>query len=136
MPTRRSRKSTSVAAKSMELAIAVPQVVAQRVTRMALAGPNLSDRDRKEFHVMIMEKQAAFAQAWGDMAMQAFRANLALTGSMMRLVFAPFFLQKPSAVAVAAQVQNAALGVLSKGLAPVHRIATANARRLAKSKLC
>jgi hypothetical protein len=135
MPTRRSRKSTSVAAKSMELAIAVPQVVAHRVTRMALAGPNLSDRDRKEFHVMIMEKQAAFAQAWGDMAMQAFRANLALTGSMMRLFFTPFLLQKPSAASVAAQVQSAALSVLSKGLAPVHRIATANARRLAKTKL-
>jgi hypothetical protein len=67
--------------------------------------------------------------------MQAFRANLALTGSMMRLFFAPFLLKKTSAAAVAAQAQNAALGVLSKGLAPVHRIATSNARRLAKTKL-
>lgn len=136
MSTRRTPKSKSLAAKSMELAIAVPQVVAHRVTRIALAGPQLSDRDRQEFQMMIMEKHAAFAQAWGDMAMQAFRANQALAASMVRLFFAPFFLQRPSAAAaVAAQVQNAAIGVLSKGLAPVHRQATSNARRLAKTKL-
>ncbi len=64
MARRRTRKSKSIAAKSMELAIAVPQVVAHRVTRMALAGPRLSDRDRKEFQMMVMEKQTAFAQAW------------------------------------------------------------------------
>jgi hypothetical protein len=36
---------------------------------------------------------------------------------------------------VAAQVQSAALGVLGKGLAPIHRKAVANARRLARTKL-
>jgi hypothetical protein len=119
----------------MELAIAVPQVVAHRVTRMALAGPKISDRDRKEFQMMVIEKQVAFAQAWGDMAIQAFRANQALAASMVRLFFAPFLLKKPSSALVAAQVQNATIGVLSKGLAPVHRKATSNARRLAKTNL-
>jgi hypothetical protein len=32
-----------------------------------------------------------------------------------------------------AQLQSAALGVLSKGLAPVHRKATANAKRLSRA---
>jgi len=33
------------------------------------------------------------------------------------------------------QMQNAALGVLGEGMAPVHRKAVANARRLAKTRL-
>ena len=115
--------------------MAVPQVVAHRVTRMALAGPKLSDRDRKEFQMMIIEKHAAFAQAWGDMAMQAFRANQTLTASMLGSFFTPFSYKKPSAASVAAQVQRATIGVLGKGLAPVHRKAISNARRLAKTKL-
>jgi hypothetical protein len=118
----------------MELAMAVPQVVAHRVTRMALAGPKPSDRDRKEFQRMIDEKHAAFAQAWGDMAMQAFRANQALTASVIRSFFAPFSYKNPSAASVVAQLQDAAIGVLGKGLAPVHRKAVANARRLARTK--
>jgi hypothetical protein len=119
----------------MELAMAVPQVVAHRVTRLALAGPTLSDRDRREFQMMVHEKHAAFAQAWGDMAMQAFRANQALTTSVLRSFFTPFSHKKPSAAAVVAQVQQAAIGVLGKGLEPVHRKAVSNAKRLAKAKL-
>jgi hypothetical protein len=134
MTTRRTRKSKSIAAKSMELAIAVPQVVTHRVTRMALAGPKPSDRDRKEFRMMVVEKQAAFARAWVDMATEAFRANQALTATMLRFFFAPFSYQRPSAASVATQVQNAAFGVLGKGLAPVHRKAVSNARRIAKTK--
>ncbi len=117
--------------------MAVPQVAAHRVTRMALAGPALSDRDRKEFQMMVNEKHAAFAQAWKDVAMHAFRANQALMASMLRSFFTPFsYRRRPSAASAAAQVQNAAMGVLGKGLAPVHRKAVLNARRLAKTRLC
>jgi hypothetical protein len=119
----------------MELALSVPPVVAHRVTRMALAGPTLSDRDCKEFQMMVSEKHAAFVQAWSEMAMYTFRANLALATAMLRLFFTPFSFKKPSAASVAAQVQNAAVGVLSKGLAPIHRKAVSNTRRLAKTKL-
>ena len=120
----------------MELALSVPQVVAHRVTRMTLAGTKLSDRDRREFQMMVNEKHAAFAQAWSDMAMHAFRENQAFTASMLRFLFTPFSCKKPSAASAAAQVQNAAIGVLGKGLAPIHRKAVSNARRLAKTKLC
>jgi len=135
MATRRTRKSKSLTVKSMELALSVPQVFAHRVTRMALAGPKLSNRDRKEFQIMVTEKHAAFAQAWSDMAMHAFRANQAFTASMLRFVFTPFSYAKPSAASAAAQVQKAAIGVFGKGLAPIHRKAVSNARRLAKTKL-
>lgn len=136
MPARRTRKSKSLTLKSMELALSVPQVFAHRVTRMALAGPKLSARDRKEFQIMVNEKHAVFAQAWSDMARHAFRANQALTASMLRFFFTPFLYRKPSAASTAAQVQNAAIGVLQKGLAPIHRKAVSNARRLANTKLC
>ena len=118
----------------MEVALSVPQVVAHRVTRMALAGPTLSERDRREFQMMVNEKYVAFAQAWSDMAMHAFRANQAFTASMLHSFFW-FPSYKPSAASAAAQLQNAAIGVLGKGLAPIHRKAVANARRLAKTKL-
>jgi len=133
MANRRTRKSKSLTVKSMELALSVPQVVAHRVTRMALAGPKLSDRDRKEFQMMVEEKHAAFAQAWSDMAVHAFRANQAFTASMLRFFFTPISYKKPSGGSAAAQVQNAAIGMLRKGLAPIHRKAVSNARRLAKT---
>lgn len=135
MATRRTRKSKSLTVKCMELALSVPQVFAHRVTRMALAGPKLSDRDRKEFQIMVNEKHEAFAQAWSDMAVHALRANQAYTASMLRLFFTPFSYKKLSAAAAAAQVQNAAIGVFGKGLAPVHRRAVSNAKRLAKTRL-
>lgn len=84
--------------------------------------------------MMVSEKHAAFAQAWSDMAMHTFRANQALTAAMLRFFFTPFSYKKPSA-ASAVQVQNAAVGVLSKRLTPIHRKAVSNARRLAKTKL-
>lgn len=135
MATPRTRKFKSLTIKSMELALSVPQVFAHRVTRMALAGPQLSDRDRKEFEIMLHEKHAAFAEAWSDMAMHAFRANQAFTASMLPFFFTPFSYTRAAASA-AAHVQNAAIGVLDKGLAPIHRKAVSNARRLAKTKLC
>ena len=134
MAARRTRKSKSLTVKSVELALSVPQVFAHRVTRMALAGPKLSARDRREFQIMVNEKHAAFAQAWSDMAMHAFRANQAFMASMLRFFFAP--LSQPSAASTAARLQSAAIGVLGKGLAPIHRKAVSNARRLAKTRLC
>jgi hypothetical protein len=135
MATRRMRKSKSLAVKSVELAVAVPQVVAHRVTRAALAGPTLSDRDRREFQTMINEKQSAFAQAWLDMTMQAFRANQALAILMLRSLFVPFSSKFASAASTAIQLQKAAVEVLDKGLAPIHRKAMSNARRLSKRKV-
>ena len=135
MATRRTRKLTSLTIKSMELAFLVPQVFAHRVTRIALAGHQFSDRDRKEFQIMLIEKQAAFAEAWSDMAIHAFRANQAFTASMLPFFFTPFS-YKRAAASAAAHVQNTAIGVLDKGLAPIHRKAVSNARRLAKTKLC
>jgi len=134
MPARR-RRSLSLSAKTAELAFAVPQVVAHRLLRMAHAGPHLSARDRKEFKRMVTEKTSAFGEAWNAMALQTMLANQALAASWLRALWVPSLARRPSAAAVAADLQHAALGVLGKGMAPVHRKAVANAKRLSRTKL-
>ncbi len=131
----RKRVSPSLAWKAAELAVAVPQVVAHRMTRMALAGPTLSPRDRKEFQGMVAEKNAAFSAAWTAMAWQTAVAQQTLAASFLTSMLSAGRGRRPSAAAAATQWHNAAVGVLGKGLAPVHRQAVANARRLAKTKL-
>ena len=135
MPTQRPRKPKSVAIQSAELAVAVPQVVAHRLTRMALAGPVLSERDRREFHNMVAEKQAAMAQAWVAMAAESIRANQAMATSLFGAMFNPLSYLKAPSTSLAADMQKAAMGVCSAGLAPVHRKAVSNAKRLAKTRL-
>jgi hypothetical protein len=135
MPSRSTRNTKSLTKKSAELAFAVPQVVAHRMTRMALAGPKLSARDRKEFNGMVAEKAVAFGQAWQAMAMQAVLANQAMATSFMRSFWSLSPRSMVTPAKAAAQLQGAALGVLGKGLAPVHRKAMANAKRLARTKL-
>lgn len=135
MVARKARGSRSLATKAAELAFAVPQVVAHRVTRMALSGPRLSLRDRKEFERMVAEKNAAFGESWQAMAAQAAVAHQQLAASFFRSFLAVARGRTPSAAASAAQLHKAALGVLGKGLAPVHRKATANAKRLARTRL-
>jgi hypothetical protein len=134
MPLRRSRAS-SLATKTVELAFAAPQVVAHRVARMAVASPKLSPRDRKEFERMIAEKNTAFVQSWGAMAVQAALASQALSAYFFRSFLTAAGGKRPSAAATANQFHQATLGVLGKGLSPVHRKAVANAKRLSRTRL-
>lgn len=135
MTNRHTRKTNSLMAKAAELAYAVPQVIAHRVTRMAIAGPSLSARDRKEFEGMSSEKTVALSGSWNAMTLEAIRANQTLAASLFRWFWSPWLRGRPSANTVAAQMQSAALGILGKGMAPVHRKAVANAKRLARTRL-
>jgi hypothetical protein len=135
MFSRRKRKAASLVLKAAELAFAAPQVVAHRVTRMAIAGPTLSQRDRKEFKRMSAEKTEAFSESLNAMTMQVFRANQAMAASIFRSFWSPSLRGMPSARAVTARLQGVALDVLGKGLSPVHRKAVANAKRLTRTKL-
>jgi len=131
MPTRSTRRNVALTTKAAELAVAVPQVVAHRMTRMAIAGPKLSKRDRKEFERMVVEKNIAIAQACQAMALQAMRTHQTFAASFLRSMVTP-----GASMAVSmAQVQGAALGLLGQGMAPFHRKAVANAKRLARTRL-
>lgn len=135
MASRRTRAKASLAQQAAELAVAVPQVVAHRMTRLALAGPHPSPRDRKEFARMVAEKNEAFGEAWRAMALHGMRAQQALGASLIASFLGAARGRRPSPARSVAQLQHATLGVLGKGLAPVHRKAVANARRLARTKL-
>jgi hypothetical protein len=135
MPNHRSRNAKSLASKAAELGLAVPQVVAHRVTRMGMAGPTLSERDRKEFQRMVAEKHSAFSEAWSAMAKESVRAHQSLAVSYVRSFWSPSLRAKTSPRSIVAQLQNAAFGVFDKALAPVHRKAVANAKRLARTKV-
>ena len=135
MSIQRKSKILSVTTQLAQLSVAVPQVVAHRVTRMAMAGTPMSERDRQEFQGMVDEKKTAFTQAFTAMAAQTLRANQTLAASMLGALWAPSRRKSPSPAAWAALWQDAALGVLAKGINPVHRKAVANAKRLAKTRL-
>jgi hypothetical protein len=128
MPTRHSQH-LALAAKTAELAMAAPQVVAHRVGRMARAGLLPAARDQEEFLLMGAEKAAAFYESWNAMAWQALRANQAWTQTVWSAMLGGTL---PAMSALHAQ--DAALSLLAHGLAPVHRRAVANAKRLAKIK--
>ena len=108
MATRRTRKTPSIARQAAELAVAVPQVIAHRLTRLARAGPAPSVRDRQEFQRMGAEKAAALAQSWNAMAQQAWEATPALALSFLRAFGSPARTKSAAAVATH-QVSRAAL---------------------------
>jgi hypothetical protein len=136
MNLHRRRNKQALIAKITDLAFAVPQVVAHRVTRMVMAGPSLSERDRKEFQLMGAEKSAAIAESWIAIGIQVMRSNQTLAISIVRSFWSPLFGGRPlSAGVVATEWQNEALRVLGKGIGPVHHRAVGNAKRLARTKL-
>jgi hypothetical protein len=114
------RSSTRLARQASELAVAVPQVVAHRLTRLALAGPQPNARDRREFHVMGQEKVHAFWQSWFAMGWALLEASQLAWVALLQGARVPMLDTHR---------------ILSHGLAPVHRRATANARRLARTPL-
>lgn len=131
----RHRGLPSLAFKMAELSFAVPQVVAHRMTRMALSGSRPSVRDRREFERMVTEKGVACADAWTAMAVQAARSNQAIAASLFRSFLSVSRGGTAYSATAATQLHKAALGVLSKGLSPVHRTAVSNARRLRRTRL-
>ncbi len=134
MPYRRRRKPRPIVNQAMELALSVPQVLIHRLTRLSLAGHSPSLRDRKEFCLMGAEKIEAFYESWTAMLVEIFQANL-------RLAFSPVFLWSPWPGSprvrrrLSAHARQTAFAVLGSGLAPVHRRAVANARRLRRVRV-
>jgi len=117
----RRRRSKSLAAQSIALGFAVPQVIAHRMARMG---------DPREMHLMGSEKIAAATEAWSAMAAQAILENQKLALSMMQSLWFPW-MRRSSA---SRQLSDAALSILGKGMAPVSRRAVANATRLGRAK--
>ena len=119
--------------QAIELSMAAPQVVAQRLTRMAMAGINPSQGYHDELMLMGSEKLLAFQQSWVAMWNQAWHAQVALAESLTRgslALASGHDAHDDHPAQLLMQMPTEAARVLSAGLAPVHGQAMANARRL------
>jgi hypothetical protein len=131
---RRKASSQRIARQVSELAFAAPQVVMHRTARMAGAGPGLSARDRAEFTRMGSEKVAAFYQSWAGMWAEAFAIQYELGSAMSFVALTVATGGQASAASAVAATSNATAKILSAGLAPIHKTAVANARRISRTK--
>jgi hypothetical protein len=84
---------------------------------------------------MSAEKLAAFNESWNAMAQPALRANPQLAMSFMQALWLPWAAPKASLNSASRQIGNATSGIAAKDMAPVHRLAVANAKRLGCTKL-
>ena len=80
------------------------------------------------------EKVLAFYQSWASMWTTAFAVQCELAGAFSSAALSVAAGGPASAGAAAATMSNAAARVASAGLAPVHKKAVANARRLSRIK--
>jgi hypothetical protein len=127
MPSRH-RTAAPLAAKLTELMVAAPQVMAIRLSRMAAAGNQPTAKDRAEMHRMGNEKLVAFSQSWLAMWMNWWMMPLRLMPAWAGVLGGG----PRSRAALRGATVRASNALLAAGLAPVHRTATANARRLAR----
>jgi hypothetical protein len=144
--------------KAVQMSTAAAQVIAIRTTRMAVAGLNPTAADKREMTLMGAEKVDAFSRAGQALAMgalplvagmagQAFKTGLDLFTATSRLAASRTIPQtmarqrqladtlmrgSPGAQHGAASTATARLA--HRTLAPVHRKATANAKRLTTNK--
>ena len=122
---RRYKRKRSIA-RVAELSLAAPQVVAIRTARILAAGVNPNARDRREFERMGTEKVLAFWESMHAMGLEVAKAQQRYALLALRQWWSPWV--SPWSVA------RSATKVLEKGLGPVHKRASANARRLRKNR--
>lgn len=132
---------TRLATQSTEMLLASGEVIAQRSQRMAAMGPNPDTGDRREMQRMVDEKVSAAnesVQAMSSRAAGLYQASMLQwfdlmgrqTAAMAGIGRAPRL--DTSTRVVAAKASQAAVQITTAGLAPFHRRATANAKRLRK----
>lgn len=117
MPRRTRRRRASSFSRAVELSLIAPQVVALRSLRM---------HDQREMQRMGTEKALAFWESMNAMGMQMARANQEYALFAMRQWWSPWM--SPWQTAAAAGK------VFEQGLRPIHRRASANARRLRRAR--
>lgn len=128
--------SWALATQFGEMALAVPLVVSHRLARMALAGNRPTTRDLREFERMGSEKWAALTEASIAVALQAWQVQQQLALAALQAWSWPALGRKPRRTAAASRpLREAAADLMRRGLAPVHRRAVANARRLGRTRL-
>lgn len=120
-----------------QMAAAVPQVIAHRVSRMMVAGVVPNGRDQHEFYLMGAEKVAAFQESWLAMTQQSLAAQQQFAAWWMQTwwrVALGGWMNPPTFGTLSTGAQkrwlSAMFDVTHRGIEPVRRRAVANARRL------
>jgi hypothetical protein len=113
----RRRKRTASLGKAVELSILAPQIIALRSLRL---------HDHGELNRMGTEKVLAFWESMNAMALQATKAQQEYALFAMRQWWSPWI--SPAAMAACAA------SIFEKGIAPIHKRAAANARRLSRGR--
>jgi hypothetical protein len=148
------RKKAGAIVKAAELPIAAPQVIALRTARTLAAGAYPDSLDRREVMRMSTEKLQAVSESMNAMAVQVYKANQELMLLAVRnwwtawmnpwslLTYPgippwilPFWpLPGFGSGATPSRSQRSMAKVIEKGLTPVHKRTTGNARRLGRMK--
>jgi len=127
--------------RSLELGAVAPAVIAIRTARMIAAGASPTLADRRETSRMVSEKIDAFGTAWWMMASRQQQATLEAWTAFARAWWAPWLrgFALPSSTVARRDLQRlqrslsrSQAAVYASGLAPLHRTATANLRRLTR----
>ena len=146
---------TDLAMKTGELLLASAQVIGHRTRRMAAAGTMPSARDQREFALMGQEKiEAAREAAWAmghqiaglnsKLGARTWRHMMAASNAVLALAAsrsladtmahqAKLSRSMTRSAASASQTSDVTAKLVTRGLEPIHRRATANAKRLARN---
>ena len=122
-------KFNKLASQATDIAVASPQVIAERLQRMARAGTNPSAKDLREFVGMGAEKILATQQA-------AMAMSIELTKAQYRRVMSVFTAKGMSTkrrlmqLVSPADMLRTSLDVMNEGLAPFRKKVVSNAKRL------
>ena len=123
--------------KAFELSMAAPQVIAMRSLMLLSSGAGRAGT-AQEVVRMGAEKVQAWQESMTAMTLQAQRAQQEWALAAMRQWWSawttPWQMTASRAAPRPLEVQRAISNIVNSGLAPVHRRATANAKRLARKK--
>ncbi len=130
-------KQMRLSRRASQLAQAVPQVMTQRIGRMMMAGVLPVPGDQLEYYRMSSEKVEAFYESWAAMAAQSWQAQQQFSMWWMQTwwkVALGGWMNPPSLHQLSShasqRLADSMLDVTMRGMAPVHRKAVANAKRL------
>ena len=133
-PLSGSSAAHQLVTQAVELCLVAPQVVAHRLARMVVAGPLPTTRGQQELLRMGEEKITAFQQSWAAMWVQALHLQLQVAQGLPRATAQSLSRGEPAWMPLLHATAHGTTSLLQAGLAPVHRRAVANARRLQRNR--
>lgn len=124
-----SASSLQLQQKALSMCLAVPQVMATRIWKIASAPIN-SDSQQQEIHTMVTEKQIAFMQSIGDINSQILASQIAL-GKQWMNDWQHLMLGNHNAFNNFGQhIDKEVTKIMDKGISPYAKTVKANQTRL------